>query len=92
MNALLYYISAIVFLIAFFMVMAIRDVISREFYRNPVGKRCRYKFSGKWIKGVVEWNNGDYWYMTPDERKQATDLVHRRNIKPVYWEIKFKTK
>lgn len=81
------FIGIIVLIVAAFIVAEIHKAKVEKFYHNPVGGRCRYYFNDKWIKGVVEWNNSDYYYITPDERLQAFDLVHRRNVKPIIWKV-----
>ncbi|WP_340112649.1 hypothetical protein [Maribellus mangrovi] len=79
------YVIILVTLVVIFLIQAWFDAVKKNFYANPIGKRCRYHFSGKWIKGTVEWNNGPYWYITPDSKKMATDLVNRKNVKPIYF-------
>jgi len=63
----------------------LRSALNASFYNNPIGRKCRYKFAGKWQNGVVEWANGKYYYIEPTEKKSATDLVHVSKVKPRFF-------
>lgn len=84
MTILYFYIIAIVLLAALFVILSWMDAVKKQFYANPVGKRCRYLFRNKWIKGKVDWANGPYYYITPKESHYSTDLINRKNVRPVY--------
>lgn len=93
MSNVLFFIAVVILLALIFMIQRLQENYYARFYYYPLGRRCRYVLRGKRQKGTVEWANGDWYYITPDEKKIATDLVHVRNVKPArLWATLFNKK
>ena len=81
------YVSLVALIVLIVVFQIWRDSVKAKFYAQPVGKKCRYKFKDRKLKGRVEWANGLHYYIKPNEKKAACDLVNRGDVKPQYFHL-----